>query len=540
MKKRQKKNKMPMGRSRGRAVAHYDSARSYLEQNNHEKAQAHIQRAVHYMAATTFGASGSDGARRRSRSRSRSREGSRTVRTVRTVRPDRQERHESSRTYRQERHGSPRTVMHERHDRQERHEGPRTVRHDRQERHESPRPDRQERHERHGSPRTVRQESQESPTPRQESPTTGFYAVLRSVHGERLPRPLVNAYIMEVSDYPTLVNIDPSDKESNPYLRDEVETENILPKRGILQITDKEKVPCHAFDREFMFGYFFVITNNKRTFIARYRSFDKRDISDLVLAGAQDLQNEKNRRTIWQHEPMYILHRSVSWNKTPLVNLWILRNFSGDTDGTLHNFYGDNDKAAAPIKFKSVWASAEQAPANQEPVTILNLDILPDKSRIGPNKEPIVYFVMAEHALTGPDGRLVTLRNTDHVSCDEYFMHMGWKTVHGVTVLSEKERKKVQTTERENVEREESQSRNVMKIVSHRIRDDHARLPPTQQFMFYAKLVNGTKRWILLDEEARNLEEAVAIDNYAREHPDLKIPEKLEAYWEAQKAARRG
>jgi hypothetical protein len=57
--------------------------------------------------------------------------------------------------------------------------------------------------------------------------------------------------------------------------------------------------------------------------------------------------------------------------------------------------------------------------------------------------------------------------------------------------------------------------------------------------MFHAKLVDGTKRWIYLDEEAKNLEEAVAIDNYAREHPDLRIPEELEEYWEARKAARR-
>ena len=297
------------------------------------------------------------------------------------------------------------------------------------------------------------QERPRTERPRQKSTPTKYYAVVRSVNGEQLMRPLVNAYYLDTSDewsreFPVLVNIDPTDKASASHLLADVETKEILPKEGTVEVTSgtvMRKLRCLAFDREFMFGFFHVITQ-EGSFVASYRYPKGPDMQDLVVADHSIRENEEKRRGIWQREPMYILPRAATGIKIPLVNMWVLR---GDT---LRNYYENHDPEARSIPFNSVKAFAEQAPVNQEPVRqLLKREALPDPS--------LNYFVVCEHALVGPNGRLVTLRNIDLPYHHTYTYAMGWKAPSGITVLTDNQREEAQETERKNVDAQDKQRR---------------------------------------------------------------------------------
>lgn len=402
---------MPLGRGRAkrsRAVAHYDSARSYLEQNNHAKAQAHMQRAVHYMAATMFGASGSDGEqstwhsrtpredhRRRSRSRSRSREGSRTVR-----------------------HESPRT------------DGP-------------DRPDRPDRHERARDRHEVRYTEDGKKRPlfyRVDGPKDRF---------TDFKVPLVNVW--SINRLGMLQNVYEKLEPMEPGKTVHAE---IKPIEGYINTSYgplHEK--CLVFEREFEHGYYFLITRNaievagsmtrnvsakRESNVSNPRKVQTEDEDEVQEVRPEDEQAySADKFDIVQSTELAVLqrteeHRRALWTKTPLytmigihpdimlANVWVRI-----SNGWVSAYYHAEDQGRPQLVFDP--KVFKKIDTKQRPVTVNRKgSVIPD----------LQYYVLYEHELEHKGKKLVTLTNVDTPGPTKFEKQtlMGWKEKYGPTV----------------------------------------------------------------------------------------------------------
>ena len=278
---------------------------------------------------------------------------------------------------------------------------------------------------------------------------TEYYEIVRRVDSPLWVRPFVNAYYHDDAfGVSVLKNVDERTRTEDE-IAEEVETRPLLVEMGFVEIEGKRHA-CIAFKREFLFGHFCVITENKKNVVARYRDWNEsRTLKDLVALSKEQvkyvLELERLRREKWKAVPMYVISPSaLNWilDKPPLVNLWVL----DPKTKYLRNYYRNQDEVVTntKIELKSVDGLVKEADTSQEPVNILNRERLPH------GYEHLDYFVQCKHQLNDKKrGRLVTLRTVDDLGTNKipHVSFMGWMTSRGVTVIKSTENQAVREEE---------------------------------------------------------------------------------------------